>query len=146
MTPRGREKAPCPHPPNSQCLSPPPSLTDVLALHLSFYPSLSPSLCPFLVSLCPPPASASLLPQPGPATLPSVEAPVHLGFLKSLTQDGFVGIVTAAKPVAVSVSVCLSLISGGPFGVYCILLYLVGVCVGGVVLMGVSVPSETLPK
>lgn len=46
------------------------------------------------------------------------------------------GIVTAAKPVAVSVSVCLSLISGGPFGVYCILLYLVGVCVWGVVLMG----------
>lgn len=60
-----------------------------------------------------------------------MEAPVHLGFLKSLTQDGFVGIVTAAKPVAVSVSVCLSLISGGPFGVYCILLYLVGVCVWG---------------
>lgn len=57
------------------------------------------------------------------------------------------GIVTAAKPVAVSVSVCLSLISGGPFGVYCILLYLVGVCVwGGLSSWGVSVPSETFTK
>lgn len=47
------------------------------------------------------------------------------------------GIVTATKPVAVSVSVCLSLISGGPFGAYCILLYLVGMCVGGAgILMG----------
>lgn len=132
MTPRGREKAPCPHPPNSQCLSPPPSLTHVLALHLSFYlPPYLPPSSPFWFPCVPAPASAFLLPQPGPATLPSVEAPVHLGFLKSLTQDGFVGIVTAAKPVAVSVSVCLSLISGGPFGVYCILLYLVGVCVWG---------------
>lgn len=114
--------------------SPCPSLPPSLPLPLSGFP----------VSL---PASASLLPQPGPATLPSVEALVHLGFLKSLTQDGFVGIVTAAKPVAVSVSVCLSLISGGPFGVYCILLYLVGVCVwGGLSSWGVSVPSETFTK
>lgn len=58
------------------------------------------------------------------------------------------GIVTAAKLVAVSVSVCLSLISGGPFGAYCILLYLVGMCVweGGVSSWGVSVPSETFTK
>lgn len=52
VTPRGREKAPCPHPSNSQCLSL-HLLSHTCLLSLSPCPSLPPSLCPSLVSLSP---------------------------------------------------------------------------------------------
>lgn len=102
----------------------------MLALHFPSVPSL-PLTVPFQFPCLPPSLCLSPSLSLGPPLCPQWKPQVHLGFLKSLPQDGFVGIVTAAKPVAVSVSVCLSLISGGPFGAYCILLYLVGMCVWG---------------
>lgn len=58
------------------------------------------------------------------------------------------GIVTAAKWVAVSVSVCLSLslISGGPFWSLLYFIVLGRVWEGGLSSWGVSVPSETFTK
>lgn len=62
VNPRGREKAPCPHPPDSQCLTPPPSLTRACSPALLVPSSLPPS-APFWFpcvppSLCLSPASA----------------------------------------------------------------------------------------
>lgn len=84
-------------------------LSHMLALHLSLFP-LPSYLCPFLVSCLPSNLCLSPNLSLGPATpTPRWKPQVHPGLLKSLPQDSFVGIATAAKWVAVSVSVCLSL-------------------------------------
>lgn len=122
--------------PKLQLSVPPPSLT-----HACSSPSLLSSLplylCPSLVSCLPP--SFCLFPSLslGPATpTPQWKPQVHPGLLKSLSQDSFVGIVTAAQWVAVSVSVCLSLFDLRGSFLEFIVFYCTWWGVGGLVLIG----------